>query len=226
MTEILLEAFRHHAWANKQLLAACRGRPHEQLTLPGTAAGTDRGILAIFNHITQTDRGYGSRRGERPDWAENEEDTPTWTSSNGAPRKTRRSGSGSSRSRSTRPSSSSWTRGPTRPSRACSSSRRSTTGTPTASRSVPSSPASASSRPTSRPGRTQKPRATRGNDRRRPGSPSTMRRRLLQVVADYKQPSAVLGAGRGQASRPQYPGVTSNGRAGYGMWLLRGVRWR
>jgi uncharacterized damage-inducible protein DinB len=52
MTEILLEAFRHHAWANKQLLAACRGLPHEQLTLPGTAAGTDRNILAILNHIT------------------------------------------------------------------------------------------------------------------------------------------------------------------------------
>jgi uncharacterized damage-inducible protein DinB len=75
MKEILLEAFRHHAWANKQLLAACRGLPSEQLTLPGTAAGTDRGILAILNHITQSDRGYVSRRGERPDWAENEADT-------------------------------------------------------------------------------------------------------------------------------------------------------
>src|SRR4029453_14232921 len=74
MKEICLEAFRHHAWANKQLLAACRGLPHEQLTLPGTAAGTDRGILAILNHIIQSDRGYASRRGERPDWAENEED--------------------------------------------------------------------------------------------------------------------------------------------------------
>ena len=74
MKEILLEAFRHHAWADKQLLTACRGLAHEQLTLPGTAAGTDRGILAILNHITQSDRGYASRRGERPDCAENEED--------------------------------------------------------------------------------------------------------------------------------------------------------
>ena len=72
MTEILLEAFRHHAWANKQLLAACRGLP-EQLRLPGTAAGTDRGILAILNHIVRSDRGYVSRRGERPDWVENED---------------------------------------------------------------------------------------------------------------------------------------------------------
>ena len=73
--EILLEAFRHHAWANKQLLATCRGLPDEQLRVPGTAAGTDRGILAIFNHIVRSDRGYVSRRGERPGWVENEEDT-------------------------------------------------------------------------------------------------------------------------------------------------------
>jgi uncharacterized damage-inducible protein DinB len=75
MKEILLEAFRHHAWATKQLLAACRGLPQEQLTLPGTAAGTDRSVLAILNHITQSDRGYASRRGQRPDWVENEDDT-------------------------------------------------------------------------------------------------------------------------------------------------------
>jgi uncharacterized damage-inducible protein DinB len=75
MKDILLEAFRHHAWANKQLLAACRGLPDEQLRLPGTAAGTDRGILAILNHIIRSDRGYVSRRGERPDWVEHEEDT-------------------------------------------------------------------------------------------------------------------------------------------------------
>jgi uncharacterized damage-inducible protein DinB len=71
--EILLEAFRHHAWANKQLLAACRSLPHEQLRLPGTAAGTDRGILTILNHIIQSDRGYASRRGDRPAWVENED---------------------------------------------------------------------------------------------------------------------------------------------------------
>jgi uncharacterized damage-inducible protein DinB len=76
MKEILLEAFGHYAWANGQLLAACRSLPHEQLTLPGTAAaGTDRSILAILNHITHSDRGYVSRRGGRPDWVEHEEDT-------------------------------------------------------------------------------------------------------------------------------------------------------
>ena len=73
MKDILLEAFRHHAWANKQLLAACRGLPDGQLRLPGTAAGTDRGILTILNHIIQSDRGYASRRGDRPAWVENED---------------------------------------------------------------------------------------------------------------------------------------------------------
>jgi uncharacterized damage-inducible protein DinB len=75
VSELLLEAFRHHAWANKELLAACRSLSGEQLTSPGTAVGTERGILAIFNHIVQSDRGYASRRGDRPMWVDNEEDT-------------------------------------------------------------------------------------------------------------------------------------------------------
>ena len=74
MKEILLEAFRHHAWANKPLFATCRGLPPEQLRVPGTA-GTDRGLLAIFSHITRSDRGYVSLHGERPDWVEKAEDT-------------------------------------------------------------------------------------------------------------------------------------------------------
>jgi uncharacterized damage-inducible protein DinB len=39
MKEILLEGFRHHAWANKQLLAACRGLPSEQLTAASPCGG-------------------------------------------------------------------------------------------------------------------------------------------------------------------------------------------
>ncbi len=75
MNELLLEAFGHNAWANKELLGACRGLTEQQLTFPGTAAGTDRGILAIFNHIVRSDRGYASRRGDRPEWVDKEEDT-------------------------------------------------------------------------------------------------------------------------------------------------------
>jgi uncharacterized damage-inducible protein DinB len=75
VNETLLEAFRHNAWATKQLLAACRDLTQEQLTFPGTATGTERGILAIFNHLAQSDRGYVSRRGDRPTWVDNDEDT-------------------------------------------------------------------------------------------------------------------------------------------------------
>lgn len=75
MDEILLEAFRHHAWATRELLAACRGLGEEQLTAPGTAAGTDRGILAVLNHMIRSDRGYASRRGDRPAWVEDQEDS-------------------------------------------------------------------------------------------------------------------------------------------------------
>jgi uncharacterized damage-inducible protein DinB len=57
MREIVLEGVRHHPWATKQLLAACRGLPPEQLSLPGTGAGPDRGILAVLNHLIQSDRG-------------------------------------------------------------------------------------------------------------------------------------------------------------------------
>lgn len=75
MGEILRQAFRHHAWANRVLLQACRGLTREQLRIAGTVAGTDRDILALFNHIVLADRGYASRRGDRPDWAEDEQET-------------------------------------------------------------------------------------------------------------------------------------------------------
>ena len=100
MKEMLLEAFRHHAWANKQLLAPAAGSS-EQLTLPGTAASTDRGIVAILTTSPSPTavmcRGAatdltGSRTRRTP---------PNWASSNGAPAE-REVGSGSSRSRSTR----------------------------------------------------------------------------------------------------------------------------
>jgi uncharacterized damage-inducible protein DinB len=74
MQEILLEAFRHNAWATKQLLAASRGLTPEKLRVPGTGAGTDRGILALLNHIVRSERGYVERRGDRPEWVDNEED--------------------------------------------------------------------------------------------------------------------------------------------------------
>jgi uncharacterized damage-inducible protein DinB len=52
----LLEAFRHNAWATKQLLEFCRELPEEQLTAPG--AGTYAGILETFNHIVLSEARY------------------------------------------------------------------------------------------------------------------------------------------------------------------------
>ena len=85
MKVIMLEAFRHSTWAMKQLLATCRGLTMAQLTGPGSAAdmegrggkdwSRERNIVAIFNHIIRSDRGYVSRRGDRPEWAESEEDS-------------------------------------------------------------------------------------------------------------------------------------------------------
>jgi uncharacterized damage-inducible protein DinB len=56
---LVLEAFRHHAWATGQLLAFCRVLPEDQLTSPGT--GTYGGILATFHHIIRADAGYLAR---------------------------------------------------------------------------------------------------------------------------------------------------------------------
>jgi uncharacterized damage-inducible protein DinB len=52
----LLEAFRHNAWATKQLLEFCRDLSVEQLTAPGI--GTYAGILETFNHIVLSDARY------------------------------------------------------------------------------------------------------------------------------------------------------------------------
>lgn len=67
MNEALLEAFRHNAWATKQLLAFCRGLSEEQLTSSGT--GTFGGILATFNHLVLSDARYLLRlAGSAPAW--------------------------------------------------------------------------------------------------------------------------------------------------------------
>ncbi len=63
----LLEAFRHNAWANKQLLDFCRDLSVELLTAPGI--GTYGGILETFNHIVLADARYLRRlAGSGPPW--------------------------------------------------------------------------------------------------------------------------------------------------------------
>lgn len=71
MNDVLLEAFRHSAWASEQLLAACHGLSEDQLT--SSAVGTYGGILATFNHLIRSDIGYIPRLTGRPSWAEGDD---------------------------------------------------------------------------------------------------------------------------------------------------------
>jgi uncharacterized damage-inducible protein DinB len=68
----LKEAFRHHAWATRQLLAFCAQLSPEQLLQPRPAplAGDHGSILETLDHIVCTDGGYlGALTGDRPAWA-------------------------------------------------------------------------------------------------------------------------------------------------------------
>jgi uncharacterized damage-inducible protein DinB len=68
----LKEAFRHQAWATRELMAFCAGLTAEQLSQPRSAPlAEDKGsILETFDHIVCTDGGYlGALTGRRPAWA-------------------------------------------------------------------------------------------------------------------------------------------------------------
>jgi len=72
MDELLLEAFRHNAWATKRLLEFCHALPPDQLN--ATATGTYGTIISTFNHLIYADAGYLPRaRVTRPAWAEGDE---------------------------------------------------------------------------------------------------------------------------------------------------------
>jgi uncharacterized damage-inducible protein DinB len=68
----LKEAFRHHAWATRELMAFCAQLPPEQLSEPRPTplAGVHGSILETFDHLVCTDGGYlGALTGRRPGWA-------------------------------------------------------------------------------------------------------------------------------------------------------------
>jgi uncharacterized damage-inducible protein DinB len=68
----LKEAFRHHAWATRQLLAFCTQPRPAQLSDPRATplAGDHGSILETLDHIVCTDGGYlGALTGHRPAWA-------------------------------------------------------------------------------------------------------------------------------------------------------------
>jgi uncharacterized damage-inducible protein DinB len=63
----LLEAFRHNAWATRELLAFCRDLDTELLLSSGV--GSYGGILETFNHIVMADARYLRRlAGTGPSW--------------------------------------------------------------------------------------------------------------------------------------------------------------
>ena len=56
MDDLLLEAFRHNAWATKRLLEFCRELAPAQLN--ATATGTFGTITSTLNHLIYADAGY------------------------------------------------------------------------------------------------------------------------------------------------------------------------
>jgi len=68
----LKEAFRHHVWATRELLAFCAKLDPAQLSQPRIAplAGVHGSILETFDHIVCSDGGYlGALTGHQPAWA-------------------------------------------------------------------------------------------------------------------------------------------------------------
>jgi uncharacterized damage-inducible protein DinB len=73
MNEILLETFRHNAWATKALIRACRSLSLEQLGAPGPGFGS---IVATLNHIVRAEAAYTrSLTDVQLDWANGSSDT-------------------------------------------------------------------------------------------------------------------------------------------------------
>ena len=71
MNEILLEAFRHSAWATKRLIAACESVSAEELVRPALGLGS---ILATLSHLVVSDaRFVATLDGGRPAWLDEAE---------------------------------------------------------------------------------------------------------------------------------------------------------
>jgi uncharacterized damage-inducible protein DinB len=65
---VLLEAFRHDAWATKEVLAFCRDLSEDQLE--ASVQGSYGDIMGTFNHLIRAHAGYlRAPAGTTPDWA-------------------------------------------------------------------------------------------------------------------------------------------------------------
>ena len=71
MNEILLDAFRHSAWATKRLIAACEAASAEDLMRPAPGFGS---ILATLSHLVVTGARYvATLDGGPPPWLDEAE---------------------------------------------------------------------------------------------------------------------------------------------------------
>lgn len=67
MSDVLLDAFRHSAWAMKTLIVACESLSDEELRRPVAVCGS---ILETLNHLVLSHAGYiASLGGGRATWA-------------------------------------------------------------------------------------------------------------------------------------------------------------
>jgi uncharacterized damage-inducible protein DinB len=71
----LIDAFRHNAWATREVLMACRGLSDEQLHMQ--VVGTYGSIIDTLRHTVRSEGGYYRRlSGAEPDWFVHRDDAP------------------------------------------------------------------------------------------------------------------------------------------------------
>jgi len=76
MNDGLIDAFRHNAWATRQLLEFCRELSPAQLE--ASATGVYGSPIDTFWHIVGAEAGYCYRlSGQRPEWDWRTDDTPS-----------------------------------------------------------------------------------------------------------------------------------------------------
>jgi uncharacterized damage-inducible protein DinB len=76
MNDGLYDAFRHNAWATRELLLVCQALTETQLH--ATAPGTYGSIIATLRHLVASEAGYCRRlTGEEPPWYRHAGDAPS-----------------------------------------------------------------------------------------------------------------------------------------------------
>ncbi len=75
MNDGLIDAFRHNAWATREVLHVCQ--PLTDAQLETTVAGTYGSIIATLTHLVASEGGYCRRlTGDEPSWYSHRDDAP------------------------------------------------------------------------------------------------------------------------------------------------------